>query len=185
VTQNTVRENADPYFGGESPRTSTSLWGPGASTLRSRAFGIRPETDGGTIDNFLEAIDGSPDDSVRTGFYAAGYADVNIEAREVPEPGLALLGAGLGAVLIRRLRDRRAEDAPARRTSATGYFRAARYFTSASICSAVRKLPNAGMLAPGSTSSGAVIQSFSHLASRSRPAWVRSGAPGLPSPSIM
>jgi len=105
----TVCEGCDTLFDGG--RTDDfwidigpGLFDPALATL----LHIRKESPGGSIDFTLEDIDGDPSSSVRVAADNAGYATLQIEVFEAPEPvALLLMAAGGGALIARRRRARR------------------------------------------------------------------------------
>jgi len=58
----------------------------------AKALGVHRRTAGGFIDFGLEAIDGTPDSQSRRGFDHRGFANLQIDAVEAPEPGVLALG---------------------------------------------------------------------------------------------
>jgi hypothetical protein len=101
----TVCEGCDTLFGGGLADDFDIGFGPGLlDQSLARFLGVRRATLGGGIDFGLEAIDGSPDDELRTGFDHRGFATLTIVTREAPEPatGLLLLTAAAGWLVRRR-----------------------------------------------------------------------------------
>ena len=175
-----VCEGCDSLFGGGLSDDFEIMLGEGLfDAAVAKALGVNRHTSGGFIDFGLEAIDGDPDSESRRGFDHRGFAALEIDAVEAPEPAMLVLGLVAAAGWPRADAGAQVDPLPAL-LAGREVLHQRRHLRLP-----VRNEPNPGMLAPASISSGAEIQSCSHLASRSRPALVRSGAPALPSPSIM
>ncbi len=85
--------------------TSKSCWERACSTRPSqRRWASHPPDEGGFIDFGLEAIDGDPDSESRRGFDHRGFANLQIDAVEAPEPGTLVLGLIAAAGLAARRR---------------------------------------------------------------------------------
>ena len=88
-----VCEGCDSVFGGGLADDFEIMLGNGLfDGPIADALGVRRKTGGGFIDFGLEAIDGDPDSQSRRGFDHRGFANLEIDAVEAPEPGLLALG---------------------------------------------------------------------------------------------
>jgi hypothetical protein len=88
-----VCEGCDQLFGGGTADDFEIVLGNGVfDGPIANALGVLPNTSGGFIDFGLEDINGDPDSPSRTGFDHRGYAVLEIDAAEVPEPGMLVLG---------------------------------------------------------------------------------------------
>lgn len=97
-----VCEGCDSLFGGGLSNDFEIMLGEGLfDAAVAKALGVNRHTSGGFIDFGLEAIDGDPDSESRRGFDHRGFANLQIDAVEAPEPGTLVLGliaaAGLAA----------------------------------------------------------------------------------------
>jgi len=97
-----VCEGCDSLFGGGLSNDFEIMLGEGLfDAAVAKALGVNRQTSGGFIDFGLEAIDGDPDSESRRGLDHRGFANLQIDAVEAPEPGTLVLGliaaAGLAA----------------------------------------------------------------------------------------
>ena len=100
-----VCEGCDSLFGGSLADDFAIDFGGSFDAAFAKLLGVRRPA-GGTITFGLEAIDGGPADNARLGFDHRGFADLDLDVEEVPEPLLLTLAltSGAGWVAWRRRR---------------------------------------------------------------------------------
>lgn len=100
-----VCEGCDSLFGGGLSNDFEIMLGEGLfDAAVAKALGVNRHTSGGFIDFGLEAIDGDPDSESRRGLDHRGFANLQIDAVEAPEPGTLVLGLIAAAGLAARRR---------------------------------------------------------------------------------
>jgi hypothetical protein len=105
----TVCEGCDSLFGGGLADDFEIELGHGLIDSQLAALlHIDSDIGGGHIDFGLEDIDGDPASNLRTGFDHRGFAPLQIDVVEVPEPVSAWLALTAGAAWMVRRRSRKA-----------------------------------------------------------------------------
>lgn len=100
-----LEEDSDDLFGGAIADDFEIGLGPGLFDPElAKLLGVDTNTFAGFIDFGLEAITGDPDSRSRTGFDHRGFANLEIDAVEVPEPASLLLMVTAGAAWFTRRR---------------------------------------------------------------------------------